>query len=191
MDIFYANKNGDEQWTPRYAVEMLLPHIEHLRGKTIWLPFDTVDSWFYRVLTQNGFSVVCSHISTGQDFFTYEPENWDVILSNPPYKNKSAFIKRADSFGKPWCLFIPVNTFSDSILHRVFGDFSELTMLIPNRRVRFQNRSHPDVKNSQPTFKAAYIGRNFFTKMIVGVDLPNSLPLGDFEASINQEKSND
>ena len=183
-NVFYNNKHGSEQWTPRYAVEILLPHIEPLRNKTIWLPFDTVDSWFYRILVENGYRVVYSHISNGQDFFEYEPEQWDVILSNPPYTNKSDFIKRAESFGKPWCFFIPVNTFSDSILNRVFGDFSELTMLIPDRRARFKNLAEPEIKNSQPTFKAAYIGRRFFEKPLIGVSIPSKVQLSDFNASI-------
>lgn len=183
-NIFYCSLHGSEQWTPRYAVEILLPHIEHLKDKVIWLPFDTVDSWFYRILVENGYRVVCSSILTGQDFFEYEPEHWDVILSNPPYKGKVEFIKRADSFGKPWCFFIPVTILSDGVLNRLFGDMSELTMLIPDRRTRFKNQDNPDIKNSQPTFKAAYIGRNFFKRQIIGASIPSNVNLGDFNSSI-------
>lgn len=183
-NAFYVSMHGSEQWTPRYAVEIILPYIKHLKGKTIWLPFDTEDSWFYRILVENGFRVVCSHISNGQDFFEYEPEQWDVILSNPPYTNKTAFIKRADSLKKPWCFFIPINTFSDSILNAVFGDFSELTMLIPNRRTRFKNLATPEAKNAQPTFKAAYIGRRFFEKPVIGVSIPSKVQLSNYNASI-------
>lgn len=185
-NIFYSNSYGDEQWTPRYAVEILLEHIHHLKDKIIWCPFDTEDSWFYKVLTEQGFSVIATHISQGYDFFTHEPERWDVILSNPPYKNKSKYISRAESFGKPWCFLLPINLLSDGVINNTFGDFSELTILVPNRRVRFKNLNNSDIKNNIPTFKASYIGRNFFTKQLIGFNLPNRFPLGDFNASILQ-----
>lgn len=138
-NVYYANGGGDEQYTPYYAVECILPYIQHLRGKIIWCPFDTEDSQFVRILRDDGFDVSYSHISDGRDFFTYEPPEWDVILSNPPYTNKRAFIERADSFGKPWCLFLPVNLLSDGVLNDIFGDMRELTMLVPNKRTRFFN----------------------------------------------------
>jgi len=30
-------------------------------------------------------------IDEGKDFFEYEPENWDIIVINPPFKNKKSF----------------------------------------------------------------------------------------------------
>jgi hypothetical protein len=93
--VYYQQGGGDEQYTPRYGVEVLLPHIQHLKNKTIWLPFDREDSQFVKVLTENGFKVVYSHIDNGQDFLTYEPEEWDVLISNPPYKNKRVYWERA------------------------------------------------------------------------------------------------
>ena len=176
--VYYTNGGGDEQYTPYYAVECLLPYIQHWKNKIIWCPFDKEDSEFVKVLRENGFTITYSHISNGQDFFTYEPEHWDVILSNPPYHNKRAFIERADSFGKPWALLLPVNIISDSVLNDIFGDMSELTMLVPNKRTRFFNALKPTANNSQPTFKACYIGRNFFTKQLIGVNFPADIKLG-------------
>lgn len=168
--VYYTNGGGDEQYTPENAVQMVIPFIQHLKDKVIWCPFDKEDSQFVKVLRREGFKVVYSHIECGQDFFEYEPENWDVILSNPPYKNKRAFVDRCESFGKPWCLFLPINIISDSILNTVFGDMSEMTILVPNKRTRFYNAKTGKVGN-QPTFKACYIGRNFFTKQIQGCEL--------------------
>ena len=36
----------------------------------------------------NGFNVTYSHINEGKDFFEYQPEKWDVIISNSPYQNE-------------------------------------------------------------------------------------------------------
>ena len=38
--IYHNQKGGDEQYTPRYGVEVLLSHIQHLKDKVIWCPFD-------------------------------------------------------------------------------------------------------------------------------------------------------
>uniref|UniRef100_A0A6M3IM20 Uncharacterized protein n=1 Tax=viral metagenome TaxID=1070528 RepID=A0A6M3IM20_9ZZZZ len=38
--VYYQQGGGDEQYTPKYGVEVLLPHIQHLKDKIIWLPFD-------------------------------------------------------------------------------------------------------------------------------------------------------
>ena len=33
--VYYSSGGGDEQYTPRTTVELLLPHIQHLKGKII------------------------------------------------------------------------------------------------------------------------------------------------------------
>lgn len=115
--VYYTNGGGDEQYTPAKTVELLLPYIQHLKGKIIWLPFDREDSQFVKVLSNNGFNVVYSHIDYGQDFFNYEPERWDVIISNPPYTNKRRYWERCLDLGKPFALLLPVNILSDSVIN--------------------------------------------------------------------------
>ena len=115
--VYYTNGGGDEQYTPAKTVELILPYIQHLKDKIIWLPFDRDDSQFVKVLTANGFKVVYSHIDYGQDFFNYEPEKWDVIISNPPYTNKRAYWERCLAFGKPFALLLPINILSDSVIN--------------------------------------------------------------------------
>ena len=52
--------------TPRYGV---LPIVKYLpKDKIIWCPFDKEDSEFVKVLTEQGYKVVYSHIENGQDF---------------------------------------------------------------------------------------------------------------------------
>lgn len=115
--VYYTNGGGDEQYTPAKTVELLLPHIQHLKNKIIWCPFDRKDSQFVKVLTKNGFNVSYSHIDYGQDFFSYEPEEWDVIISNPPYTNKRRYWERCLALGKPFALLLPINILSDSVIN--------------------------------------------------------------------------
>lgn len=163
-ELQYKSSNNNEQYTPKYAVDILLPYIYHLKDKIIWCPFDKKWSYFVRVLTDNGFKVVYSHIDDGQDFFEYVPEEFDVILSNPPYKNKRKFIERALSFNKPFCLLLPVNILTDSICNETFG--KDIQLLIPQQRIEFVDLQCINRKQ-KISFKAVYFGYKFFEKQII------------------------
>jgi len=165
--VYYTCGGGDEQYTPRYGVEVLLPYIQHLKDKIIWCPFDTEDSQFVKVLRENGFKVIHSSLEDGQDFLTYEPEKWDVIISNPPYYRKRIYWERALNFKKPFALLLPINILSDSIINTTMkGREKEFQLLIPNRRMRFYNAKTGET-GKQPTFKAAYFGVNIFNQPII------------------------
>lgn len=171
--IYYQQGGGDEQYTPRYGVEILLPHIEHLKDKIIWCPFDKEDSQFVKVLTENGFKVVYSHLEYGQDFLSYEPEKWDVLISNPPYKNKRVYWERALDLKKPFALLLPINILSDSIINTTMKERErerEIQLLIPSKRMRFYNAVTGEVGN-QPTFKASYFAVNLFKEPLLLVDM--------------------
>jgi len=91
--LIYASKE-DEFRTPAYVV---YPLLEFLRGwKIIWEPTDRGDSEISRVLRENGFNVISTHIDGGFDFLSYEPNfEFDAIVSNPPYSLKDSFLERA------------------------------------------------------------------------------------------------
>lgn len=165
--VYYAQGGGDEQYTPRYGVEILIPHIQHLRGSVIWCPFDRDDSQFVSVFQENGFRCVYSHIDNGEDFFTYKPKEWDVIISNPPYRSKRKFWERALDLGKPFALLLPLNILSDSMINETMDKRSaEFQLLIPDKRMHFYNNKTGRVGH-QPTFKATYFGVNLFLEQII------------------------
>ena len=79
---------GDEVYTPFYAVEPLLEFLP--KDKKIWCPFDEEWSAFYQLLSEQGYEVERSSLNEGKDFFRYEPEKWDILVSNPPF-SKAVF----------------------------------------------------------------------------------------------------
>ena len=167
--VYYQQGGGDEQYTPKYGVEVLLPHIQPLKDKIIWCPFDKEDSQFVKVFTENGFKVVYSHLEYGQDFLTYEPQQWDCLISNPPYKNKRVYWERALDLKKPFALLLPLNILSDSVINTTMRERErerEFQLLIPSRRMRFYNNTTGETGN-QPTFKASYFGVNIFKQQII------------------------
>ncbi|WP_057098561.1 MULTISPECIES: hypothetical protein [Phocaeicola] len=159
MDYFkYLGSNkSDEKYTPRYAV---LPIIKYLsRRATIWCPFDTEHSEFVLTLKEHRFKVVHSHICTGQDFFKYEPERWDVIVSNPPFSNKAAVFGRCLGFGKPFALLMSNFWLNDSAPCRLFKE-KELELLLFDKRVQYNNL------NRVP-FGSSYFCHRLLPKQIV------------------------
>lgn len=169
--VYYQQGGGDEQYTPRYEVEVLLPYIQHLKNKIIWCPFDKEDSQFVKVLTENGFKVIYSHIEYDQNFLEYEPKNWDVLISNPPYKNKRIYWERALDLKKPFALLLPTNILSDSVINVTMRERErDFQLLIPSKRMRFYNAKTGEI-GKQPTFKASYFGVNIFERQIILADI--------------------
>ena len=156
---FYNLKHDDECYTPKYGVEPLLEFLLKFKGKTIWCPFDTDDSEFVKVFRKAGYSVVSSHITDGKDFFEYEPEKWDVIISNPPFHGKRKFFERALSFGKPFALLAPITWLNDSAPKKLFGD--EMQILMFDKRICF------DGKGKTINFSSAYFCKDFLPHQIV------------------------
>lgn len=155
--ILYSAGKNDECFTPRYVVEAILPYLD--RSKTYWLPFDTEESEFVRVLRDNGFSFVRSHMEDGLNYFEYEPEHWDAILSNPPFTGKRAIFERALSFGKPFALLMSNTWLNDSAPKVLFME-RDLQLLLFRNRIQF-NSLH------KITFSSSFFCCDFLPKQII------------------------
>lgn len=142
-----AGKN-DECWTNRYGVEPLLEFLESFKEKIIWCPFDIEQSEYVKVFQEHGFNVVYSHIWNGQNFFEYEPEKWDLIVSNPPFTGKKQIFERAMSFNKPFCLLMTCAWLNDSAPYKIFKD-KDLQLLMFNKRMQFKNKKQKEKINLQ------------------------------------------
>ena len=100
----FKHNKADEYYTKEYAIKPLLKYIP--TDKTVWCPFDKQESNFVKLLQERGNNVIFSHIETGQDFFEYEPQNYDYIVSNPPYSLREPILERLFLLGKPFAMLI-------------------------------------------------------------------------------------
>lgn len=151
----------DELYTPDEAVEMILPYIPK-DVKTIWECTAIKESRIVKVLRDAGYNVITTsltrlllpfssiHIKDGQDFFKYEPENYDMIITNPPYSLKDKFLKRAYDLKKPFMFLLPLTTLEGIERGKMFGE-NGIQMLIPNKRFNFK----PE-KNSGAWFQTSW-----------------------------------
>jgi hypothetical protein len=163
--LMYSDGNNDECYTPNYGVTPILEYIP--KNAVVWCPFDTERSEFVKQISQKN-SVVHSHMSLGQDFFTYEPFHWDVMISNPPFTNKRKFFERALSFNKPFALIMTNTWLNDSAPKQLFKD-KDLQLLMFDKRMKFIS---PDGRpNDKITFSSSYYCWNFLPQQIIMKEL--------------------
>lgn len=159
--MIYSKGNNDECYTPRYGVVPLLEFLDGSKHQTIWCPFDLDTSEFVTAFRENGFNVINSHLDTGQDFYEYEPEQeWDVLISNPPFTNKRLIFERALSFGKPFALLMSNAWLNDAAPKRLFKDI-DLQLLMFDKRIIYEGMGN------KITFSSSYYCRDFLPKQII------------------------
>ena len=159
--LMYSCGKNDECYTPAYGVEPILEFIP--KGKIIWCPFDTEKSEFVRQISKIN-PVIYSHLDDGKDFFEWEPDNWDILISNPPFTNKRKFFERALSFNKPFALIMTNTWLNDSAPKQLFKD-KDLQLLMFDKRMRFVSPDGRD--NKKITFSSSYYCWNFLPKQII------------------------
>ncbi len=169
-NIHYLYKHnspkGDEQYTPKEGVSIIIPFLKAKHFKTIWCPFDIEKSWFVKLLKEEGFNVIYSHIWNGQDFFKYTPaEPYDCIVSNPPFSRKKEVIQRLIELDRPFAMILPLVWLNDKSCSEAFKD-KQMQLLIPDKRINFDNSS-----NTKIPFKSVYYCFDILPQDIVNCKL--------------------
>jgi len=133
----------DEYYTPAILVDAIIPHIP--KGSKVWCPFDTENSEFVLRLKEEGLEVIYSHIWEGQDFFDYEPEEYDCIISNPPFTKKLDVFKRLFELGKPFAMImgLPILNYQEvgNFFFEQQGIGNNLQLLIVDKKVSFDGNT--------------------------------------------------
>ena len=142
----------DNYPTPSILVNMLIPYLEkyelvfvtvHNRQPIIWLPFDTEESKYYTILKEKGFEVVRSHLNDDKDFFTYQPEQFDIIVSNPPFSSKLDIMKRIIfDLKKPFVLLMNMMAINYQNISNLFQSVNpKIQFIIPDKKVSFDGNT--------------------------------------------------
>jgi len=162
--VDFAKRKGktDEWFTPLGAVVKIVDIISS--GAVVWCPFDTEESNFVKELSKTN-KVVFSHIDNGEDFFDFEPNKWDIIVSNPPYSLRNKILERAFSFGKPFALLMNTNGLFDSKIRWELFKNNDFTLFYLQGRTPFMNEDM--VLMESPPFQSAYICSKIFDDKIV------------------------
>jgi len=155
--VLYSKWKNDECYTPAYWVQPILKYIT--KWSIVWCPFDTADSEFVKLISNAGFNVEYSHIDNWQDFYEYEPKEWDIIISNPPFTWKRKIFERALSFWKPFALLMTNTWLNDAAPKQLFKDI-DLQLLMFEKRMKFNDMD-------KITFSSSYYCRDILPKQII------------------------
>lgn len=166
MKLDLITSKNDEFYTPEYAVEPILEFVEG--GATVWCPFDTEDSHFVKMLRDRGCKVLISHLSQGQDFFDYEPEEkYDYIISNPPYSKKTEVFERLFQLKKKFAMLVGlVGLFESQKRFHIFKD-NNFELMILNKRVAFFKDYNDEKPEMNPPFSTGYITSGMLPDRII------------------------
>ena len=161
-----ANSGNDEFYTPKYAIVPLLKYLKP--NSTIWCPFDTEESLFVKILSENGHLVVATHIINGVDFMNVFPSNeYDYIISNPPYSIKGKVLDRLFSFNVPFAMLVGVvGLFESQFRFNIFKN-NDFEIMYFNKRISYFKDYLEQKPSLNPPFSSVYVCKNILPKQII------------------------
>lgn len=125
---------SDEWYTPKCAVEVIEKYIP--ANSRILCPFDTEESQFVKVLSQNH-NVIFSHISNGENFFKMGKPDVDYVISNPPYSTKDEVFRQLYNWDIPFALLVNANNTFDSFMRFKLAKENGVQILFLYPRVKY------------------------------------------------------
>lgn len=158
-----SDKEDNELYTPFYAVDHIIKYLP--KDKTIWCPFDEEWSAFYQRLKEEEFDVVRSSLQDRQDFFEYEPDEFDIVVSNPPFSLKDKVLERLYSFNKPFAILLPLNSLQGKTRYKYFKQ--GIQILSFDARVSYHDKEHMDTVVKGSPFATAYFCRDLLPKDLI------------------------
>lgn len=132
----------DECYTTLNEAEKLVKYIDEnkivSKNDIIWLPFDNEFSNIYKALTKYGFNIVMTNLENGQDFYAYQPNEWDIIITNPPFSGRTKLMNRLMSFNKPFIILQATQMFNNQFAVNYLCQFSnDFKFILPRSRMSF------------------------------------------------------
>ena len=158
-----TDKASDEVYTPDYAVKPILKYLKP--NSTIWCPFDTEDSEYVKIFKEAGYKVIYSHIDNGQNFFEFEPkEDYDVIISNPPFSIKDDILRRLNELDKPYAMLMPLPALQGQ---KRFKYLKGSQALIFDKRINYFKDYKTKEIQKGVSFASIYICKDFLPKDLI------------------------
>lgn len=162
-----TDKASDEVYTPAYAVKPILGYLSP--KMTVWCPFDTKESEYVRLLQEAGHNVIASHIDEGKNFFFYEPEeDYDCIISNPPFSIKDDILMRLYELDKPYAMLLPIPSLQGQ---KRFKYIKDCQALIFDKRINYYTTPERNEIQKGVSFGSFYLCRNFLPKDLIFEEL--------------------
>jgi len=126
----------DNCQTPPEALNPIIPYL-----KPEWTVWESAvgEGYLLEPLNSRVRFVFNSDIDAGKDFFLFQPEQWDVQVTNPPYSRKYDWLRRSYELGKPFALLVPVETIGAKACLDAMEDYKlDFEWIFFKRRINFK-----------------------------------------------------
>jgi len=146
--ILMNQGHSDEMQTPEIAIKYLLPYLKGF--KLVW-----ECAWgkgsLAKHLEKRGFEVIGNK---SEDFLRkkVDMENYDIIITNPPYSIKDKFLEHCFNGGRPFALLMPLTALEGKKRGELYKKYG-IQLIIPNKRINFIT---PSGKGSGAWFQVAW-----------------------------------
>lgn len=145
--------------TPVCALAPLLPY---LKNKLVW-ECACGNGNLIRSISKIT-KCIGTDILTGQDFLTWTPPKFDMIITNPPFSLKQEFLQRCYELRKPFALLLPLTTFETIKRQALFRKYGLEVIFMP-KRINFETPHK--IQNSSSWFATAW----FTWKLGIGKEI--------------------
>lgn len=134
------NHKNDECYTRKCESDKLVKYLIKNKivnkNKRIWLPFNDYGSNIHKSLKENGFNNLKI---TRRDFYTINENDFDIIISNPPFSGRSKLFTRLMEINKPFILLQPIMFFNNGTCIRILTKHgAKFGGLCPKERMTFE-----------------------------------------------------
>ena len=162
-----TDKASDEVYTPKYAVLPLIKYLKIFKDSpVIWCPFDLTNSQYVQTFKEFGYKVISSHIDENKNFFYYEPdEDYDIIISNPPFSCKDDVLKRLFELNKPYAMLLPIPSLQGQGRFPWIKD--NLQYLGFDKRINYYTNQDLTQIQKGVSFGSCYLCKNFLPKDLI------------------------
>lgn len=169
-----TDKASDEVFTPEYAVKPLLKYIALYAQKynfnqenplIIWCPFDKEFSYYVKTLSTLPYvKVIYTHIDDDKNFFYYEPDNYHIIISNPPFSQKDDVLKRLYELNKPYAMLLPIPSLQGQAR---FPYIQNIQYLGFDKRINYYKDEAMAETQDGVSFGSCYLCKDFLPKDLI------------------------
>jgi len=125
----------DNCQTPPYALSPLLPYLG--KDKVIWEPARG-EGYLVEAMRKHGLNVVFSSLECGQDFFAYQPNTWDILVTNPPFSRVIEWLERCYSLDKPFALLMKTEIMSNQGIQKLCARYGDFEHIFPETRINYK-----------------------------------------------------
>ena len=122
--------NFNEMYTPRVALSYIAPFLP--KDKIYWEACYG-QGHMAQTLTNLGFNVIGN---SDIDCLIDKPNNFDILITNPPFNGNKKFIKRAIELSKPFALLIRLEHLGGVEAMELLKNL-DFQIIIPEKRINY------------------------------------------------------